>query len=71
MNFKGISKILVAFFTWTASLGKVFTLDNLCKNHIIVMDLCCACKKSGKTPDHLIHCDIMRVVEFGFSYVWS
>jgi hypothetical protein len=30
------------------------------------------CKKSRKTPDHmLLHYDIVRVVKFGFSEVWS
>jgi hypothetical protein len=51
----------LAFFTWTASLGKILTLDNLPKRHIIVIDWCCMCKKCGKTQDHLfLHCDVAR-----------
>ena len=47
-------------------------LDNLCKCSIIVMDLCYMCKKSRNTPDHmLLQYDIVRVVKFGFSEVWS
>jgi hypothetical protein len=33
---KGFS-MRVAFFTWTTSSEKVLTLDNLSKNHIVVM----------------------------------
>ena len=28
----------VAFFSWSASLGKIITTDNLCKRSIIVLD---------------------------------
>jgi hypothetical protein len=28
----------VAFFTWTTSLGKILTMDNFCKRHIVVID---------------------------------
>jgi hypothetical protein len=49
----------VAFFAWSAALGKILTLDNLRKRHIIVVDWCCLCKKSGETVDHLLlHCKI-------------
>jgi hypothetical protein len=34
-------------------------MENLCKRHIIVMNWCCMCKKSGETLDHLLHCDIV------------
>jgi hypothetical protein len=48
----------LALFTWTASFGKILTLDNLCKCHIIVIDFYCMCKK---TPYHLLlHCDVTR-----------
>jgi hypothetical protein len=33
---------------WAASLGKILTLDNLCKRHIIIIDWWCMCKKTGK-----------------------
>jgi hypothetical protein len=42
-----------AFFIWTAYVGKILTLDNLCKRHIIMIEWCCTCKKSGKTLNHL------------------
>jgi hypothetical protein len=50
----------LAFFTWTASLEKVLTLDNLRKHHIIVKDWCCMCKKSGETSNYPLHCDVGR-----------
>jgi hypothetical protein len=39
---------------------KILTLDNLRKCHIIVIDWCCMCKKSGEITDHLVlHCDVV------------
>jgi hypothetical protein len=36
-------------------------MDNVRKHHIIEIDWCCMCKKSGETPHHLLlHCDIAR-----------
>jgi hypothetical protein len=60
---KGIWKVKaplrVAFFVWTAILGKILTLDNLRKRNIIVMEWCCLCKKSGESIDHLfIYCEV-------------
>jgi hypothetical protein len=34
-----------AFFTWSAALGKILTMDNLRKRHIIIVDRCCLCKE--------------------------
>jgi hypothetical protein len=49
----------VAFFGWTAALGKILTHDNLRKQHIVVIDWCCMCKKSGESADHLLlHCEV-------------
>ena len=49
----------VAFFSWLASLGKVFTTDNLCKRCIIVLDWCYMCKRCGESVDHLLlHCPV-------------
>ena len=28
----------VAFFSWTAALGKILTMDNLWKRHIVVLE---------------------------------
>jgi hypothetical protein len=51
----------VAFVNWTTSLGKILDMDNLRQCHIIVMDWCYMCQKSGETHDHLLlHCDIER-----------
>jgi hypothetical protein len=53
----------VAFFVWSAALGKIPTLDNLRKRHIIVVDWCCLCKKSGETIDYfLLHFEITSVL---------
>ena len=50
---------IVAFFTWMAVLGKIFTLDNLRKSNIIVINRCCLCKADGETIDHLfLHYEI-------------
>jgi hypothetical protein len=44
------------------ALGKkILTLENLRKRHIIVVDWCCICKKSGKIIDQLLlHCEVTR-----------
>uniref|UniRef100_A0A2N9EMD6 Reverse transcriptase zinc-binding domain-containing protein n=1 Tax=Fagus sylvatica TaxID=28930 RepID=A0A2N9EMD6_FAGSY len=47
----------VAFFSWTAALGRLLTIDNLRKRHLILVDWCCMCKRSGESVDHLLlHC---------------
>jgi hypothetical protein len=30
--------LIVAFFAWTTTLGKILTLDNLTKRHVIVVE---------------------------------
>jgi hypothetical protein len=53
----------VAFFAWSVALGKIFTLDNLRKRHVIVIDRCCLCKMNGEFVDHLLlHCEIARAL---------
>ena len=48
----------MAFFVWTAVMGKILTVDNLRKKNIIVTE-CCMCKKSGESIDHLLlHCEV-------------
>jgi len=48
-----------AFFAWSAALGKILTVDNLRKRHVIIVDRCCLCKRNGKLVDHLhLHCDV-------------
>jgi len=65
----------VAFFAWTAALGKILTLDNLRKKRVIVIDRCCMCKMNGETVDHLLlHCEVARVLWYAilsrFSLSW-
>jgi hypothetical protein len=49
----------VAFFVWTATLGKILTLDSLHKRNIIVLQWCCMCKNCGKSIDHLfLDCEV-------------
>jgi hypothetical protein len=47
------------FFAWSAALGKIFTLDNLRKRHVIMIDRCCLCKINRESVDHLrLHCKV-------------
>ena len=49
----------VAFFSWTAALGKILTIDNLQKRHLVVLEWCFMCKRCGESVDHLLlHCPI-------------
>jgi hypothetical protein len=65
----------VAFFAWTAALGKILTVDNLRKRQIIVINRCCMCKKNEESVDHLllhceVACDMWNVVFCRFSLSW-
>jgi hypothetical protein len=44
----------VAFFSWTAALGKVLTTDNLRKRGFILQDWCCMCKQSGESGSFIL-----------------
>jgi hypothetical protein len=66
----------VAFFAWSAALGKILTADNLRKRKIIIVDRCHLCKRDGETVDHLLlHCDVASTLwnhvfsRFGMSWV--
>jgi hypothetical protein len=50
------------FFVWLAALGKILTLDNFKKRHVIVMDKCCMCKRNGESVDHLLHYDVASAI---------
>jgi hypothetical protein len=43
----------VAFFVWTAALGRILTIDNLRTQRVLVVDWCNMCKRSGESIDHL------------------
>jgi hypothetical protein len=67
---------MAAFFTWSAALGRILTLDNLRKRHIIIVDRSCLCKRDGESVDHvLLHCDVAFALwnnifsRFGISWV--
>jgi hypothetical protein len=66
----------VAFFSWTAALGKILTADNLRRRGLILVSWCCLCKADGESVDHLLlHCAYakelrdMIFVWFGISWV--
>jgi len=60
----------VAFFVWTAALGKILTHDNLRRRGIVMVEWCVMCKKYGESVDHLLlHYDVARVVWSSF-YSW-
>jgi hypothetical protein len=44
-----------------ATLEKILTMNNLKKRHIIGVERCCMCKKSGDNIDHLLlRCEVAR-----------
>jgi hypothetical protein len=49
----------VAFFAWSATLGKILTMDNLRKRQLIVVNRCCLCNVNGEFVDHLLlYCEV-------------
>uniref|UniRef100_A0A2N9F4D5 Reverse transcriptase zinc-binding domain-containing protein n=1 Tax=Fagus sylvatica TaxID=28930 RepID=A0A2N9F4D5_FAGSY len=53
----------VAFFVWAAALGRILTIDNLRKRHVIVIDWCYMCKGCGESIAHLLlHCLAAREI---------
>jgi hypothetical protein len=44
----------VAFFVWSAALGKILTLDNLRKKIMVLVNRCGMCKKDEESVDHLL-----------------
>jgi hypothetical protein len=53
----------VLFFAWLATWEKILIMDNLRKRHVIVVDWCCMCKKSGELVDFLLlHCEMASVL---------
>ena len=53
----------MAFFAWTAALGKTLTLDNVRKRGIVVINRCCMCESEGESIDHLfLHCGVACIL---------
>jgi hypothetical protein len=51
------------FFAWSVVVGKILTIDNLRKRHVIMVDRCCMCKRNGEFVDHLcLHCEVACVL---------
>ena len=51
----------VAFFSWTAILGRILTIDNLWKRRVLILDWCCMCKSHGESVNYLLlHCPIAQ-----------
>jgi hypothetical protein len=58
----------VAFFVWSAALGKIFTMDNLRKRHVNVVDKCCMYKKNGESIDYpILYCEVVCTLWSVFS----
>ena len=45
----------VVFFVWTAALGTILTIGNLCKKKVLILDWCYKCKSNAESVDHLLH----------------
>ena len=61
----------VAFFMWTAALGKILTAENLRKRNIVIVSWCCMCKADGESIDHLfIHCPVAKEL-WDVALFWS
>ena len=49
----------VTFFSWSAALGKVLTIDNLHTWGLMLQEWCCMCKRNGESVNHLfLHCSV-------------
>jgi hypothetical protein len=47
------------FFARSRALEKIITMDNLRKQHVIVVDRCCMCKRNEEFIYHLLlHCKV-------------
>ena len=56
----------VSFLVWTASWGKVLTLDNLRRRGFCLAGRCFMCKCDDETVEHLfVHCEVARALWLG------
>ena len=59
----------MAFFVWTAALGRILTTDNLRRRMVIIQDWCCMCKESGESISYLLlHCSAAKEI---WSFIFS
>lgn len=50
----------MAFFVWSAALKKIFTMDNLRKRSVSLVDRCCICKRNWESVDYLfLHYEVL------------
>ena len=61
----------VAFFVWTAALGRILTTDNLQRRRVIVLDYCWLCKRSGESISHLLLLICNGDLEFFCQHFWD
>ena len=51
----------VAFFAWSATLGKILTTENLTQRGVILVNWWCMCKQDGDSVDQLLlYCSMAR-----------
>jgi hypothetical protein len=63
---------MAAFFAWFAALGKFLYMDNLRKQHVIVVEKCCICLRDEKSVDYLLlHCVMTYVICITFFNCFS
>lgn len=57
------------FFAWTASLGRILTVENLQKRNMLIVDWCYMDKNSRESVEHcILHCKVARDIR---SFVWT
>ena len=61
----------VSFFLWTATRDSIFTIDNLVKRNLSLVNWCYLCRCDEKTVDHLlIHCKFAHALWRSVFDVW-
>ena len=51
------------FLIWKVALGGILIMDNLKKQHVIVIDQCCMCKKSGEKIEYELETTELTIVQ--------